>query len=161
MQLKWWTTKQLNRHLDLSRCQGIRGASLVWRLLRRAWPRHNTFCRALCTATGSATLHAEVAGPAPAILALPSRFRSPKNQVNGFNLQFALYSNWFFGGAISEFLCFPSCAMAVIAPAVFTISLHNDRYNYDCTVAGAKPKQALAYPTQDSFLSQMWRTLVA
>jgi len=26
---------------------------------------------------------------------------------------------------------------------------------------GAKPKQALAYPTQDSFLSQMWRTLVA
>lgn len=29
------------------------------------------------------------------------------------------------------------------------------------TVAGATPKQALAYPTQHSFLSQMWRTLVA
>ncbi|KAL3161604.1 hypothetical protein ABBQ32_010462 [Trebouxia sp. C0010 RCD-2024] len=26
---------------------------------------------------------------------------------------------------------------------------------------GARPKQALAYPTQHSFLSQMWRTLVA
>ena len=38
---------------------------------------------------------------------------------------------------------------------------HNDRHSSGCTVAGARPKQALAYPTQHSFLSQMWRTLVA
>ena len=106
MQLKWWTAKQMNRQLNLLRCQGIGGASLMWRLLRRAWPLHNTFWRALCTATSTATLHAETAGPAPAILALPSRFKSPQNQVNGFNTQCALYADWFFGGAFLEPLCF-------------------------------------------------------
>ena len=105
MQLKWWTTKQMNRQLKLLRCQGIGGASLMWRLLKRAWPLHNTFWWALCTTTGTATLHAHTAGPAPAILALPSRFRSPQNQVNGFNMQCALYANWFFGGACLEPLC--------------------------------------------------------
>ncbi len=157
MQLKWWTAKQMNRQLNLLRCQGIGGASLMWRLLRRAWPLHNTFWRALCTATSTATLHAETAGPAPAILALPSRFRLPQSQVNGFNMQCALYAEVHF---LSPCVC-PSCAMAGTAKAVFTISLHNDRHNSGCTVAGARPKQALAYPTQHSFLSQMWRTLVA
>ena len=51
--------------------------------------------------------------------------------------------------------------MAGTAKAVFTISLHNDRHKSGCIVAGARPKQALAYPTQHTFLSQMWRTLVA
>ena len=43
------------------------------------------------------------------------------------------------------------CAMAGTAKAVFTISLHNDRHNSGCTIAGARPKQALVYPTQHSF----------
>ena len=49
--------------------------------------------------------------------------------------------------------------MAGTATAAFMI-YHNDRHNSDCIVTGARPKQALAYPTQHSFLSQMWRTLV-
>lgn len=105
MQLKWWTAKQMNHQLNLLRCQGIGGASLMWRLLRRAWPLHNTFWRALCTAIGTATLHAKTAGPAPAILALQFRFRSPQNQVNGFNMQCALYTDWDFGGAFLEPMC--------------------------------------------------------
>ena len=32
------------------------------------------------------------------------------------------------------------CAMAGTAKAVFAISLHNDRHNSGCTVAGARPK---------------------
>ena len=61
---------------------------------------------------------------------------------------------------LSPCVC-PSCAMAGTTKAVFTISLYNERHNSGCTVAGARPKQALAYPTQHSFLSQMWRILVA
>ena len=61
----------------------------MWRLLRGAWQLHNT----LWTATGTASLHAETAGAAPAILALLSRFRSPQNQVNDFNMQYALYAD--------------------------------------------------------------------
>ena len=76
----------------------------MWRLLRRAWSLHNTR-GALCKATGTATLHAETAGAAPAILALLSRFTSPQNQVNGLTMQCALYADWFFGGAFLEPLC--------------------------------------------------------
>ena len=61
---------------------------------------------------------------------------------------------------LSPCVC-PCCAMAGTAKAVFTISLRDSRHSSDCTVAGARPKQALAYPTQHSFLGQMWRTLVA
>ena len=108
MQLKWWTAKQMNCLLNLLQYQGIGGASLMWGLLKRAWSLHNTFWRALCTATGTATLHAETAGAAQAILALPSRFRLPQNQVNGFKLQCALYADWFCGGEFLEPLCYLS-----------------------------------------------------
>ena len=40
--------------------------------------------------------------------------------------------------------------MAGTATAAFMI-YHNDRHNSGCTVTGARPKQALAYPTQHSF----------
>ena len=65
----------------------------MWRLLKGAWQLHNAFWRALWTAKGMATLHAETAGAAPAILALLSRFRSPQNEVNHSNMQYALYSD--------------------------------------------------------------------
>lgn len=76
----------------------------MWELMKRAWLLHNTFWSALCTAT----LHAETAGVAPAILAFPSRYRLPQNQVNGFNMQCALCADWFFGGAFLEPLLYLS-----------------------------------------------------
>ena len=71
-------------------------------------------------ATGTATLHAETAGAAPAILAFPSRYRLPQNQVNGFNMQCALCADWFFGGAFLEPLCYLSFLVLWLAqPKLF------------------------------------------